>query len=313
MKKQKPEKQEKIDALQDVKDEKEEIENELIALKADFKDTEDMWKDSEASLTLTKNLLEKVEKERDTSRDRVSELEPQLKDHELRIENISEKLNEAEVEKTNYKKELTKTREELEKIKTLHINYTERLESLYTERLESLEKEIKDTTAALHAAKKNLTEVGEQRISMEPKVGDELHAAKKNLTEVGEKRISMDPKGGDEDVVSSNTQKNRVSQSSRWSGNKGSREVVRDAVRELTQDKTDVEFTIKEVISTIHKTEPSFKSSTVRAQITQDCVNHTSRHHHVSAKSTKHNYYWRPSKGIYRLYDPDKDKIEDSY
>ena len=99
-----------------------------------------------------------------------------------------------------------------------------------------------------------------------------------------------------------------VSQSSQWSGDKTAREVVRDAVRELTQDKTDVEFTIKDVISVIHKTDPTFKNSTAGAQITAVCVNHPSRKHHPSYKQ---NYYWRVEKGKYRLIDPEKDKIED--
>lgn len=127
-------------------------------------------------------------------------------------------------------------------------------------------------------------------------------------TEAGERLVSMEAKVGDEDVVSSKTQKHRVSQSSRWSGDKGVRDVVQDAVRELTQDKIDVEFTIKEVTSIIHKTDPNFNKGTVSGQITADCVNHPSRRHH----SAKHDFYWRVTKGKYRLYDPEKDKIEDN-
>lgn len=127
-------------------------------------------------------------------------------------------------------------------------------------------------------------------------------------TEAGERLVSIETKVGDEDVVMSKTQKQGISQASRWSGDKTARDIVRDAVRELTQDKTDVEFTIKDVISVIHKTDSTFKKSTTGAQIIQDCVNHPSRKHH---SSQKHNYYWRVEKGKYRLYDPEKDKIED--
>lgn len=126
-------------------------------------------------------------------------------------------------------------------------------------------------------------------------------------TEAGERLVSMDVKVGDEDVVASKTQKQSVSQTSRWSGDKGARDVVRDAVRELTQDKTDVEFAIREVTSVIHKTDPHFNKGTVSGQITADCVNHPSRRHHPSAK---HNYYWRVGAGKYRLYDPEKDRME---
>ena len=110
------------------------------------------------------------------------------------------------------------------------------------------------------------------------------------------------------DALQQRRQNKKVSLSSRWSGDKSAREVVRDAVRELTQDKTDVEFAIKDVISVIHKTDSTFKKSTTGAQIIQDCVNHPSRRHHTSAK---HNYYWRVETGKYRLFDPEKDKIED--
>ena len=127
-------------------------------------------------------------------------------------------------------------------------------------------------------------------------------------TEAGERLVNMEVKVGQEDVVGSKTQKRVVSHSSRWSGDKSARDVVRDAVRELTQDKTDVEFTIKDVISLIHKSDSTFKKNTAGAQITAYCVNHPSRRYHPSAK---HNYYWRVEKGKYRLYDPEKDKIED--
>ena len=127
-------------------------------------------------------------------------------------------------------------------------------------------------------------------------------------TEAGERLVNMEVKVGQEDVVGSKTQKRVISQASRWSGDKSVRDVVREAVRELTQDKTDIEFTIKDVISVIHKTDSTFKKNTAGGQITAACVNHPSRRHHPSQK---HNYYWRVEKGKYRLFDPDKDKIED--
>ena len=127
-------------------------------------------------------------------------------------------------------------------------------------------------------------------------------------TEAGERLVNIETKVGDEHVVMPKTQKQGVSQASRWSGDKTARDVVRDAVRELTQDKTDVEFTIKDVISVIHKTDSTFKKSTTGAQIIAVCVNHPSRRHHPSQK---HNYYWRVEKGKYRLFDPEKDKIKD--
>ncbi len=126
-------------------------------------------------------------------------------------------------------------------------------------------------------------------------------------TEAGEKLVSMEAKVGDENIITSKTQHQDISSTPRWSGDKGARDVVRDAVRELTRDRTDVEFAIKEVTSVIHKTDPNFNKGTVSGQITANCINHPSRRHHPSSK---HNYYWRIGAGKYRLYDPEKDKIE---
>lgn len=128
-------------------------------------------------------------------------------------------------------------------------------------------------------------------------------------TEAGERLVSMETKVGDENIIVPKSQQHGFSPTARRSGEKGVRDVVRDAVRELTQDKTDVEFAIREVTSVIHKTDPHFNKGTVSGQITADCVNHPSRRHHPSAK---HNYYWRVGAGKYRLYDPEKDKIEES-
>ncbi len=121
--------------------------------------------------------------------------------------------------------------------------------------------------------------------------------------------VSIEKKVGDEDVVTSKTHKQRSSQTSQWSGDKGRRDIVRDAVGTVTQDKTDVEFAIREIATVIHKTDPSFPKGTVSGQITANCVNHPSRRHHPSAK---HDYYWRVTQGKYRLYDPEKDKIDNN-
>ncbi len=127
-------------------------------------------------------------------------------------------------------------------------------------------------------------------------------------TESNEVIVSMETKVGEENIVAFKTQRQDISSTPRWSSDKGARDVIRDAVTELTQNRTNVEFAIKEVTTLIHKTDPNFNKGTVSGQITADCVNHPSRRHHPSAK---HNYYWRVGQGKYRLYDPDKDKIED--
>ena len=114
----------------------------------------------------------------------------------------------------------------------------------------------------------------------------------------------METKVGDEDIVAPKKQQ-RTSQTSRWSGDKPVNQVVWEAVQELTQGKTNVEFAIEKVRAIIVKRYPTFKKTTVGAQITAACVNHPSRRHH----SGNEDRYWRISTGRYRLYDPAKDKI----
>lgn len=127
-------------------------------------------------------------------------------------------------------------------------------------------------------------------------------------TESGEILVSTEAKVGDEDFTAPKVQKQKsASPPSRWSGDKLVKEVVWEAVQELTQGKTDVEFSIRQVTATILKKDSDFKEGTVNGQITADCVNHPSRHHHPSAKE---DYYWRIGRGRYRLYDPEKDKID---
>ena len=89
-----------------------------------------------------------------------------------------------------------------------------------------------------------------------------------------------------------------------WSGPKRVKDVIWEAVQELTGGNMDVEFAIKDVKPVISKKYPDFKLSNVDAEITADCVNHPSRHHH----SVNEDRYWRVGYGKYRLYDPKTDE-----
>lgn len=90
----------------------------------------------------------------------------------------------------------------------------------------------------------------------------------------------------------------------RWSGKKPVKQVVWEAVEELTSGKTDFEFAPKDVFALILKKYSNFNRDTMTAQITADCVNHPSRRHHRSVDDK----YWRIKQGKYRLYDPKRDK-----
>ena len=128
-------------------------------------------------------------------------------------------------------------------------------------------------------------------------------------TESGEVLVSTETSVGDEGFAAPKVQQQHTSPPTRWSGDKPVKQVVWDAIQELTQGKIDVVFEIREVTAIILKKDPNFKEGTVNGQITADCVNHPSRRHHPSAKD---DYYWRVGRGKYRLYDSENDKIEDN-
>lgn len=118
-------------------------------------------------------------------------------------------------------------------------------------------------------------------------------------TESGEILVTSDWIVGHEDVASSK----QVS-GNRWAGDKSVKQVVWDAVQELTCGDRAFVFSPKDVTQVVLKHYPEFNKSTVGCQIISDCVNHTSRHHYPGGEER----YWWLEKGKYRLFDPLKDK-----
>ena len=126
-------------------------------------------------------------------------------------------------------------------------------------------------------------------------------------TESGEVLVNTEAKIGQEDTIAPKTARQNPSQLPRWSGDKSVREVVLEAVQELTKKDTKVEFTHKEVYSLILKKYPDFNSGTARLQLIAGCPNQPSYRNF----SGNHKFYWRVRPGIYRLYDPKRDKVEE--
>jgi hypothetical protein len=126
-------------------------------------------------------------------------------------------------------------------------------------------------------------------------------------TESGEKLVNTEVKVGQEDIAASKAGRQNASSHSRWADDKMVREVVLDAVQELTGGNTNVEFSPKEVSTLILKKYPNFKVGTVHGQLTAGCPNHPSYDRH----SGNHKYYWRIRPKTYRLYDPKRDKVEE--
>ena len=119
-------------------------------------------------------------------------------------------------------------------------------------------------------------------------------------TESGEVLVSTEVKVGDENIVAP-----KHTESPRWSGEHRVKQVVWDAVKELTHEKTDFIFAPKDVTAIILKKHSNFNKNTVGCQIIADCVNHTSRHHYPGGDDR----YWWIEKGKYRLYDQERDKV----
>lgn len=105
---------------------------------------------------------------------------------------------------------------------------------------------------------------------------------------------------GQEDVVPP-----KKSLKDRWAGEKPVKQVVWEAIQEITKGKKSYVFSPKEISDAILKIYPSFNKSSIRCQIISDCVGHSSRHHYPGGEDR----YWYVEKGKYRLFDPANDKI----
>ncbi len=267
----------------------------LVITAKELKDTKTSLLTSEESLSNKSDKQQEIEVIRD---------QLVLEHAENQLSEITKRSESLENDKNELKKKLANTERQLENSEKENLQNKKELEELkgvedekkkIEKDLSNLRKDFKETEDMWQLSDKNLTTTKNEL----EKAEKEIHRLKEQVTE-GEQHFEKITKR-------QGSQNKKVSQSSRWSGHKKVRDVVRDAVGEITQNKTDVEFTIKDVNSVIRKTYTNFKETTTSAQIIQDCPNHPSRKHHTS----KHNYYWRVERGKYRLFDPEKDKIED--
>ncbi len=124
-------------------------------------------------------------------------------------------------------------------------------------------------------------------------------------TEAGERLVSMETKVGDEDILTSKTQKRRVSRSSSWLGDEPFDEVVWKTAQELMQGDKEY-FALKEVRGPIIEKYPDLIPAKVDYQIYSDCVNFSKRSDYPAGSDR----YWWISRGKYRLYDPERGKME---
>ncbi|MYB63997.1 hypothetical protein F4X73_04860 [Candidatus Poribacteria bacterium] len=303
----KPDKQQEIEVIRDqlVLDH---TENQISEISERLLAAENEKKELKKKLANTKRQLEKSDKENLQNKERIEELknvEDEKKKSDHQVSKLQKEVREYE-EKWHLSKENLKTaNQRIKESKKEKKSLEERVTEL-EQQFEEVTKQNEDYKKRPKASEENLSNTSEKFTPLQEEKRDNrerTHATENELA-----KVKNENKNNNENISKrQGSQNKKVSQSSRWSGHKKVRDVVRDAVRVLTQDKTDVEFTIKDVNSVIHKTDSNFKNNTTGPQITQDCVNHPSRKHHTS----KHNYYWRVERGKYRLFDPEKDKIED--
>lgn len=82
------------------------------------------------------------------------------------------------------------------------------------------------------------------------------------------------------------------------------RDVVLEAAREHTGGDTNVEFAPQELYAHVRKKYPDFNRGTLYGQLTAACPNVPSHIHH----SGDYKYYCWVRRGVYRLYDPERDE-----
>ena len=127
-------------------------------------------------------------------------------------------------------------------------------------------------------------------------------------TESGDEIVSTETKVGDEDIVTSKKRHQRISQTSRWSGDKLEQEqVVSEAVQEFTSGDPSATFAPADIDKVVENRYSDFPVYTVRRWIRGGCVNFPKRSDYPESE----NKYWRVETGRYRLYDPEKDKMEE--
>lgn len=132
-------------------------------------------------------------------------------------------------------------------------------------------------------------------------------AVSKFRTESGDEIVSTETKVGEEEIITSKTWQQRTSRTSRWSGDKPVDQVTWEAVQEFTKGDPNATFTLRDIEKILSEKYPDLaESNRPRNRIRGSCVNFGKRHTY----SIGEDRYWWVKKGVYRLYDPEKDKVE---
>ncbi len=116
----------------------------------------------------------------------------------------------------------------------------------------------------------------------------------------GEYIISTEKIVGYDTLIS---KKQKKTSFERWSRPIKVRDVIIDAIKEITKGDYSIKFTPVDVIKVVLEKYPEMNKNTVRCQVISNCINHPSRKYYQGGK----DLCFRVDKGSYRLYDPKKD------
>lgn len=120
----------------------------------------------------------------------------------------------------------------------------------------------------------------------------------------GEYFISTEKAVGYDELKTTVTKGNSSNLNIRWNEPVKIKVVISDAVNKITGRRKDAVFTPADVLCELVKQYPDINQSSVRCQIIEDCVNHTSRKHYPGGQR---DLYYRIGKGQFRLYNPESD------
>jgi hypothetical protein len=95
-----------------------------------------------------------------------------------------------------------------------------------------------------------------------------------------------------------------IKSTTKWNEHLKLKDVISNEIEEITGGNINVTFTPAEVIDKLRNKYSDINKDSIRCQIIQDCVNHTSRKHYLSSQR---DLYYRLEKGVFRLYDRDRD------
>ncbi len=126
-------------------------------------------------------------------------------------------------------------------------------------------------------------------------------------TDSNEMYVDMEVKVGEEDIDASYLKSTkRGPKGKKKHFGKPAKEIVWEAVQQLTGGDESVEWTLKEMRQIISEKYEGFNRTTADCSVYSECVNHNSRHHYPGGQDR----YWQIKVGVYKLYNPLTDKEE---